>query len=351
MVRKPKTITIRRPWDMHFHARDGEAMAAVINHTASVYAGGIVMPNLSPPVTTVVMAESYMTRLMACLPADTKFIPMMTLYLTAKTTPEDVYAAAKSAFIYAYKYYPKGQTTGSGDGASSLFQCLPAIAAMQDVGMPLLVHGETVHPGMLIFNKERHFYGMNGELARIIAAHLELKVSCEHMTSVEAVDFVKNHGANIVGTITPQHPDITINDVLEGGIKPHNYCLPIAKEEADRQALFDAMTSGDSKFFLGTDSAPHGKLDKESACGCAGCYTAPHSLMLYATMFEKANALDRLAGFASEYGPKFYGLPVSDETITLVKKDYSVPDSYEFKPGNPVIPFRFGKTIPWSIAA
>jgi len=340
-------LTLTRPDDWHLHLRDGPGMASVLPHTAERFARAIVMPNLKPPVTTVEMARAYRERILEALPSNSDFEPLMTLYLTDRTGEEDVLAAKNSGYIAACKLYPAGATTHSDAGVTDLAKLEPTLRAMRDLGLPLLVHGEVTAPGIDIFDREAVF------LERVLAPLLErlpdLKVVVEHVTTREGVAFVHNAGMNVAATLTPQHLLLNRNDLLVGGIRPHHYCLPVLKREAHREALLEAATSGNGKFFLGTDSAPHPKWAKESACGCAGVYSAHAALELYAEAFEEAGALGQLEGFASHHGPDFYGLPRNEETITLVRGERAIPDGYAFG-DDIVVPLRAHETVRWQLA-
>lgn len=341
------SITLPRPDDWHLHVRDGAAMASVLAHTAAVFGRAILMPNLKPPIDTTAKALAYRERVLATLPAGSTFQPLMVLYLTDATTPDEVRAAKASGFVHAVKLYPAGATTNSDHGVSQLDRLDPTLAAMAEVGLPLLVHGEVTDPSVDIFDREAAFLDTIAE--PVLARHPTLRMVVEHITTADAVAFVKAARPGVAATITPQHLLLNRNAIFEGGVRPHHYCLPVLKREVHRQALIQAATSGDPRFFLGTDSAPHARHTKEAACGCAGCFTAPHAMSLYATAFDDAGALDKLPDFASRFGPAFYGLPVNTDTITLVREPWTVPDAYTFG-GDVVVPLWAGKTLAWRVA-
>ncbi|MFT7229169.1 MAG: dihydroorotase [Methylophilaceae bacterium] len=339
-------ITISRPDDWHLHLRDGAALQAVVADTAKQFGRAIVMPNLQPPVTNVALAGEYRERILQALPADSTFQPLMTLYLTDKTTVDVIHAAKASGFVHGVKLYPAGATTNSDSGVTSLEKCAGALQTMQDVGLPLLVHAEVTDPDVDVFDREKVF--INRHMKSLIVNYPDLKVVFEHITTKDAAEFVTAAGPNVAATITVHHLLMNRNDLFKGGIRPHNYCLPILKREEHRLALVKAATSGSPKFFLGTDSAPHAKNAKESSCGCAGMYTAHAAVELYAEVFEAEKALDKLEGFASFYGADFYGLPRSAEQVTLSKESWLVPDSYPYD-GDVLVPLRAGETIAWKI--
>lgn len=341
-----KQITITRPDDWHLHLRDGEVLKAVLPDTAKQFGRAIVMPNLRPPVTTTVLAEEYHARIQQALPAGLNFQPLMTLYLTDNTSAEEIKRAKESGLVYGVKLYPAGATTNSDSGVSNIEKCADALAAMQEVGLPLLVHAEVTDADVDVFDREKVF--IDRHMKPLIAQYPNLKVVFEHITTKDAAAFVASAGENVAATITTHHLLMNRNDIFKGGIRPHHYCLPILKREEHRQALVEAATSGSPKFFLGTDSAPHAKGAKESACGCAGMYTAHAAIELYAEAFEAAGALDKLEGFASFYGPDFYGLPRNAEQITLIKENWQVPDAYPCG-GEDLVPLRAGQTIAWKM--
>ncbi len=340
-------LTIRRPDDWHLHLRDGVAMAAVVGASARIFGRAIVMPNLQPPVTTVAAARSYRERIMAALPAATRFAPLMTLYLTDNTPAGEIARAKASQVVHAVKYYPAGVTTNSESGVTSVDRVYPVLAEMEKQGVVLSVHGEAGAPNIDIFDRERVF--LDTVLARLLGDFPGLKVVLEHITTSDAAAFIRSAGSNVVATITPQHLTYSRNALLAGGLRPHLYCLPILKRESDRRALVVAATSANPKFFLGTDSAPHARRTKEAACGCAGCYSAHAAIELYAEAFEDAGALGALEAFASHFGADFYGLPRNDDTITLMREPWQVPAAYPF--GNDeIVPLRAGETVRWRVA-
>ncbi len=341
-----QTITIARPDDWHLHLRDGAGLASVLPHTAREFGRAIVMPNLKPPVTNVTLAGEYRDRIMAALPAGMSFQPLMTLYLTDKTTPEDIVAAKNSGFVHGVKLYPAGATTNSDAGCTDVNNVLPAIAKMEELGFPFLVHGEVVDAEIDIFDREAVF--IDRVMLPLLAKFPNLKVVFEHITTKDAADFVASSADNIAATVTAHHLLMNRNAMLVGGIRPHLYCLPVLKRELHRKALVEAVTSGSKKFFLGTDSAPHAKGVKESSCGCAGMYTAHAALPLYAEVFDLAGKLDQLEAFASFNGPAFYNLPVSTEKVTLVKESWVVPAEYQFA-DSVVVPLRAGELVQWKL--
>lgn len=337
-------LTITRPDDWHLHLRDGASLKAVLADTASRFARAIVMPNLRPPVTTADLAGAYRQRILANLPNGSKFEPLMTLYLTDNTSPEEIIKAKASGFVHGVKLYPAGATTNSDSGVTSFDACERALDAMQKHGMPLLVHAEVTDADVDVFDREKVFIDRN--MRPLLARFPELKVVFEHITTRDAAQFVAAAPANVAATITPHHLLMNRNAMFAGGMRPHHYCLPILKREEHRLALVDAAISGSPKFFLGTDSAPHPKSAKESACGCAGMYSAHAGIELYAEAFEAANALDKLEAFSSFYGADFYGLPRNQDQITLVKESWQVPAEIEF--GDDVlVPLRAGESVQW----
>jgi len=339
-------LTLTRPDDWHLHVRDGAAMAAVIGHTARQFARAIIMPNLKPPVTTTALAQDYRQRIIDALPAGSDFQPLMTLYLTDNTTPGEISRAKNSGEVFAVKLYPAGVTTNADSGVTDLQKTYPALAAMEVHGLPLLVHGEVTDPAVDVFDREQVF--IDRQLIPLTKQFPNLKIVFEHITTQQAVDFVLEAGAHIGATITPQHLLLNRNALLVGGIHPHNYCLPVLKRESHRQALLAAATSGNPKFFLGTDSAPHGKGAKESACGCAGIYSAHAALEFYATAFEQAGALDKLEGFASHFGPDFYGLPRNSGSVTLERREQPMVEEIPFGEET-LVPFMAGENLPWRL--
>lgn len=344
-------ITITRPDDWHLHLRDDAAMTAVAPLSAQQFHRAIIMPNLRPPVTTTELALAYRQRILDALPADSDFQPLMTLYLTDNTRADEVRAAKDSGHVHAVKLYPAGATTHSDAGVTDLSKVDDTLSAMAEIGLPLLIHGEMTHADIDVFDREKVF--IDDQLAPLLARHPQLKVVFEHITTADAAAFVRDSGDNIAATITPQHLLYSRNAMLVGGMHPHFYCLPVLKRETHREALIAAATSGNPKFFLGTDSAPHSRDAKESACGCAGIFSAHAAIELYATAFEQAGALDKLAGFASHFGADFYRLPRNDTQITLLKQDWQVPDTLPFADADgaaPLVPFLAGETIGWKLA-
>lgn len=337
-----KTLTITRPDDWHTHVRNGAILQAVLPHTATQFARAIIMPNLKPPVTTVTQALVYREEILQALPTGANFTPLMTLYLTAATTVEDIKAAAESDAIHAFKLYPAGATTNSDAGVANIATIYPLLAALEKHQLPLLLHGEVTDESCDIFDRERVF--IDRHLTTITRDFPSLRVVLEHVTTSEAVQFVVAAGDNVAATITPQHLLFNRNAMLVGGIKPHYYCLPILKRESHRQALINAAISGSAKFFLGTDSAPHTRDLKENSCGCAGCYSAFGALELYTEAFEQADALDKLEGFASFYGADFYRLPRNTDTVTLEKSTWTIPSSY-----GDITPLKAGETLSWKL--
>lgn len=339
------TLTITRPDDWHAHLRDGAALHTVVPHTASQFARAVVMPNLKQPVTTTAQALAYKQRIVDATPAGARFTPLMTLYLTDNTTPEEV-ARAKEAGIVAFKLYPAGATTNSAAGVTDIRHCYPALQAMQRLGLLLLVHGEVTDPATDMFDREAAF--IERVMQPLRQAMPELKIVFEHITTREAAQYVAQADAHTAATITPQHLLYNRNALFVGGIRPHFYCLPILKREVHRQALLQAATSGNPRIFLGTDSAPHAAHLKENACGCAGCYSAPVALALYAEAFESVGALDKLEAFASHHGADFYGLPRNTSTITMRHQPWTVPESYPFADAD-IKPLRAGETLLWQV--
>ena len=339
-------ITIRRPDDWHVHLRDGAMLKAVAPFTARQFARAIVMPNLSPPVTSAASASTYRDRIMAALPDNCDFTPLMTCYLTDDADVDDIAAGHADGIFTAAKLYPANATTNSAQGVTDVARIMPALERMQDIGMPLLVHGEVTDGEIDIFDREAVF--IERILEKLIAALPGLKVVFEHITTEQAVRFVDGAGPKVAATNTPHHLHINRNAMFTGGIRPHAYCLPVAKREQHRLALRQAATSGSPKYFLGTDSAPHEIHAKESACGCAGIFNAPYALESYAAIFDEEGALDRLEGFASLHGPNFYGLPVNDAMISLERRDCPVPDDIKAA-GSRLVPFHAGSTLHWRI--
>jgi dihydroorotase len=342
-----RKITIARPDDWHLHLRDGEHLRAVLPDTARRFARAIVMPNLKPPVTTTALALEYRGRILAALPAGARFEPLMTLYLTDNTRPEEIAAARASGRVHAAKYYPAGATTNSDSGVTDIAKCARVLEAMEKHGMPLLVHGEVTDPAVDVFDREKVF--IERVLAPLVGRHAGLKVVMEHITTREAAGFVTAAPPRVAATITAHHLLLSRNALFAGGIRPHHYCLPVVKRETHRQALVAAAASGNPRFFLGTDSAPHARHTKETDCGCAGIYTAHAGIELYAEVFAAAGALDRLEGFASRHGPLFYGLPVNHDTITLAEETWPVPRDTAFG-ADRLVPFRAGERVGWRLA-
>jgi dihydroorotase len=347
-------LTITRPDDWHLHLRDGAALESVLPYTARQFARAIVMPNLRPPVTTVESARTYRERIRAALvranavrATPLEFEPLMTLYLTDNTAPEEVARAAASGFVRAVKYYPAGATTNSDSGVTRLERAFQALEAMERHEVPLLVHGEVTHPEVDVFDREPIFIAT--VLAEIVQRFPGLRVVLEHITTREAVDYVAAAGPNVAATVTAHHLLYNRNALFQGGLRPHFYCLPVLKRERHREALVRAATSGSPKFFLGTDSAPHPRGEKESACGCAGCFTAHAALELYAEAFERAGALGRLEAFASFYGPDFYRLPRNAGRVTLVRDSWQAPAELAFGDAT-VVPIGAGEALAWRLA-
>jgi len=342
-----ETLSITRPDDWHAHFRDGEALKSVAGATARQFARAIVMPNLVPPVTTTRQAKAYRDRILEALPKASAFEPLMTLYLTDETPAAEIERAKESGFVKAVKYYPAGATTNSASGVTDIRKCDAALEAMQAAGVPLLIHGEVTDPEVDIFDRETVF--LERQLAVIVKRYPTLKVVLEHITTHDAAAFVERAPANIAATITAHHLLLNRNSIFAGGIQPHHYCLPVLKRETHRRALVKAATSGNPRFFLGTDSAPHSRGSKESACGHAGIYTAHAALELYAEAFEAAGALDKLEGFASFFGADFYGLPRNKGKVKLEKAEWQVPTEYPLG-DKTVVPLRAGQTIGWRLA-
>lgn len=343
-------LVIRRPDDWHVHLRDGSTLRAVLPYTAAQFGRAIVMPNLKPPVTTTKEAVAYRGRILDALPAGATFTPLMTAYLTDGSDADDLAAGFRDGALTAVKLYPANATTNSAAGVTSTAKVAGVLDRMAEIGMPLLIHGEVTDADVDVFDREAVF--LERELAPLLARHPTLKVVLEHVTTADAVDFVRAHAASgrLAATITAHHLVINRTDIFRGGIRPHLYCLPIAKRERHRLALVDAATSGEAAFFLGTDTAPHAVMAKESACGCAGIFTAPTALELYVEAFDQAGALDKFEAFASLNGPAFYGLPVSDEKVLLERRTATTPDVVLLPEGDGVLPFRGGEKLSWSFA-
>ena len=341
-------LTLTRPDDWHLHVRDGGALAAVVPDTARRFGRALIMPNLKPPVTSVAQAAAYRERILAAVPAGLKFAPLMTLYLTDTLPPDEIDRAAASGFIPAAKLYPAGATTNSDAGVTDIAKVYPVLERMAEAGIVLCVHGEVTHADVDIFDRERVF--IDRVLAPLATRFPTLRIVFEHITTADAAQFVTDAGPNVGATITAHHLLLNRNAIFTGGIRPHHYCLPVLKRETHREALVKVATSGSAKFFLGTDSAPHARSTKEAACGCAGCYTAHAGIELYAEAFEQAGALDKLEGFASRFGPLFYGLPANGDTITLVKEATPVPAELPYVAGDTLVPLRAGETVAWRLA-
>ena len=344
------TLTIRRPDDFHLHLRDGEALAAVASDTARVFARAIIMPNLKPPVTTTAAALAYRQRILEALPEGTGFEPLMTLYLTDETPPDEIRRAKGSGQIHAVKLYPAGATTNSAAGVTNLKHCWPTLETMQAEGMPLLIHGEVTDPSVDQFDREKVF--IDEQLIPLRAAFPQLRVVFEHITTAEAAHYVRDcagEGGGLAATITAHHLLYSRNALFTGGLRPHYYCLPILKRESHRQALIAAATSGSPRYFLGTDSAPHERASKESACCGAGCYTALHALELYATAFDQVGKIDMLDDFGGAFGADFYGLPRNTASVRLIREPYRVPDSIPFGSGR-LVPLAAGSTLEWRVS-
>jgi dihydroorotase len=342
-----KRLTIRRPDDWHVHLRDGDMLRAVAGYTARQFARAIVMPNLTPPVVSVEQGRAYRARILSALPEGADFTPLMTAYLTDATNPDELARGHSEGVFTAAKLYPANATTNSQHGVSDIAHLAPVFETMQRIGMVLCVHGEVTDADVDVFDREAVF--IDRHLSRIVSDFPALKVVFEHVTTDEAVQFVESAGDNVGATVTPQHLHLNRNAMLVGGMRPHAYCLPVAKREVHRLALRKAATSGSPRFFLGTDSAPHARHAKESACGCAGIFNAPYALESYAEVFEEEGALDRLEAFASENGPRFYGLPLNEGTVTLVRESGTVPDTLDAF-GTELVPFHAGTAMRWRLA-
>ncbi len=339
-------LIIRQPDDWHIHLRDDAALAVTVPHVARQFARAIIMPNLRPPVTTVEAAQAYRDRILAARPAGSNFDPLMTLYLTDTTSPEDIAKAKASGFVKAVKLYPAGATTNSDAGVTAIEKTYPALAEMAAQGMPLLVHGEVTDPAVDLFDREAAF--IEQVLKPLLNKFPDLRVVFEHITTADAAAFVRAAGDRVGATITAHHLLYNRNAIFQGGVRPHYYCLPVLKRERHREALVEAATSGAKQFFLGTDSAPHAKLTKEAACGCAGCYTAGEALEMYATVFDAVGALNRLEGFASLNGPAFYGLPANERKVVLRRAPTVVPAGYPYINGDTLVPLEAGNVLPWA---
>jgi len=346
-VTEPTRLVIRRPDDWHVHLRDGDMLKAVAGHSARQFARAIVMPNLAPPVTDAAGAEAYRLRILAALPPGSGFAPLMTCYLTDHADAAAIKRGFEAGTFAACKLYPAHATTNAASGVTDIRTLYPALETMQRIGMPLLVHGEVTDPEVDIFDREAVF--IERVLAELLRDFPALKIVLEHITTEQAVAFVEGSGPNLAATITPHHLHINRNAMFAGGIRPHAYCLPVAKREEHRRAVRRAATSGSPKFFLGTDSAPHGVERKEAACGCAGIFNAPFALEAYATVFEEEDALDRLEAFASEHGPRFYGLPLNEGQVVLERVPVTIPETLAAA-GTRIVPFGAGNSLPWRFA-
>lgn len=341
-----KQLTITRPDDWHVHLRDGELLAGTVPATARQFARAVIMPNLVPPVTTVAQAMDYRQRIMAALASELNFSPLMALYLTQQTTVSMIEEAAANEHVIGFKLYPAGATTNSASGVTDIDALSDVFAAMARLQVPLLIHGEVTDAEVDIFDREKVF--IERFLEPLHLAHPDLKIVLEHITTKDAVDFVLGANKQVAATITPQHLLMNRNHLLVGGVRPHHYCLPILKRSTHQQALQQAVLSGNPKFFLGTDSAPHAQDKKETACGCAGCYSAPAALELYAELFEQFDAMDKLEGFASHFGADFYGLPRNTDTVTLAKETWTVARNIEIG-GQPFVPYWAGDDLQWKM--
>lgn len=341
-----QTLTITRPDDWHIHLRSGPALKNTVKDVAHQFSRAIVMPNLVPPVNNTALANEYRQQIQKHIPDGADFTPLMTLYLTDKTSAEDIQQAMQTDYIKACKLYPAGATTNSDSGLSQIENAYPVFEVMQKVAMPLLIHGEVTDSDIDIFDREKVF--IDRTLRPLVKQFPNLKIVLEHITTSDAVNFINTSGNNVAATITAHHLLNNRNDMLVGGVRPHLYCLPILKRQHHQQALLKAATSGSPKFFLGTDSAPHVKENKETACGCAGCYTAHAAIELYTEAFDSMNALDKLEAFASFHGPDFYGLPRNESSITLLKKSWQMPDQLGLG-DNVVIPYRAGEEMSWQL--
>jgi len=342
-----QTLRLRRPDDWHLHLRDGEHMAAVLPFTARRFARALVMPNLKPPMTTTAALAEYRTRILAALPAGLSFEPLMTLYLSDRTSPEEIRRAKASGFVVGAKLYPAGATTNSDHGVTSIERTWPALEALADTGLVLQVHGEVTEAAVDVFDREHEF--IDRVLSRVVERVPGLKVVFEHITTRAAAEFVRNARPSVAATLTPQHLLLNRNAIFDGGLRPHHYCLPVLKRERDREALLEAATGDDARFFLGTDSAPHARHTKEAACGCAGIFSAHAAIEFYAEAFEQAGRLDRLQAFAAERGADFYGRPRNTEFITLTREPWHVPPAYAFG-ADALVPFRAGEQVRWRLA-
>ena len=340
------SITLARPDDWHLHLRDVAGLKAVLADTVQRFARAIVMPNLKPPITTLALADAYRERILAALPSGSTFNPLMTLYLTETMPALEIERASRSGHVHGVKYYPAGATTNSDNGVHDLTHCAEALEAMEALGIPLLVHGEVTDPDVDIFDRERVF--IERHLTPLVMRYPKLKLVLEHITTASAVKFVLTTDSNVAATVTPHHLLYNRNALFQGGLRPHYYCLPVLKRETHRQALIKAVTSGNPKFFLGTDSAPHGRSTKEADCGCAGIYSAHGALELYAEVFDKAEALQHLEGFCSHFGADFYGLARNSQKITLKRQSWLMPASLPFG-DDTLVPLRAGEEMSWQL--
>ncbi|MGB7328876.1 MAG: dihydroorotase [Rubripirellula sp.] len=343
-----QTFSITTPDDFHLHVRDGELMRLVVPHTAQRFARAIIMPNLHPPIVSTELARQYRDRILAAVPSDVSFEPLMTLYLTEQTPPEEIKTAKRSGFVHAVKWYPAGATTNSHHGVQQIANCFDVLEAMQECDLPLLVHPETTDPTVDTFDREAVF--IERELTAVVKRFPNLRIVLEHVTTRQGVQFVRDASTRVAATITPHHCLLNRVALFEGGLRPHHYCLPILKREEHRAALVQAATSGHPRFFLGTDSAPHSRDAKESACGCAGIFSAHAAIELYAEVFEQAEALDKLEAFASFHGADFYGLLRNQTQITLERTAWAVPEAYAFGEST-VVPFRAGNTVSFRLVS
>lgn len=339
-------LRIRRPDDWHLHVRDGDVLIDAVPHSARQFARAVIMPNLKPPVVSVDQALHYRQRILDALPQGSSFNPLMTIYLTDSTSPEEIRKAVDCGQILGVKLYPAGATTHSDAGVSDIRHTYPALQAMQDLGLPLMVHGEATAPSVDIFDREQVF--IDNTLIPLVEQFPGLKIVLEHITTAQAVEFVRQAPERVAATVTPQHILMNRNALFQGGMRPHHFCLPVLKRETHRVAIMEALAEGHPRFFLGTDSAPHPQGAKESACGCAGIFSAPAAIEFYAEAFEQAGALDQLEGFASLNGPAFYGLPVNEDFITLRREPWTMPQVYPFG-GEQVVPLRAGGEISWRL--
>lgn len=339
-------ITILRPDDWHLHVRDGDVLNDIVPETSKVFHRAVIMPNLVPPVTSLEAAASYRERILAAVPSQHQFQPLMTLYLTQNTSLDLIRAAAKAPHIIGFKLYPAGATTNSAAGVTNVANMAEVFETMSECGVPLLVHGEVTEADVDIFDREKVF--IDRYLRHLVEQHSRLKVVLEHITTAEAAQFVMAAREGVAATITPQHLLMNRNDLLVGGVRPHNFCLPVLKRRTHQEALQQAAVSGSSRFFLGTDSAPHSQSNKENACGCAGCYSAPAAIELYAEFFSRMNSLDKLENFASRFGAEFYGLPVNDSKITLVNESWQVPKTVQVA-GQTFVPYWAGQELQWRL--